>query len=74
MIRPVLRSLPSTVTSALSAAAYGAMRWGAGIGSASTSGRRRASFMARTASVNSGGSGGGPEPGRASLPTTMRSQ
>jgi hypothetical protein len=30
--------------------------------------------MARTASVNSGGSGGVPEPGRASLPTTMGSQ
>ena len=56
MIRPVLRSLPSTVTSALSAAAYGAIRCGAGIGSQSTSGRSRASFMARTASVNSGGS------------------
>ena len=46
---------------------------GAGIGSDRTSGRRRASPIARTASWNSGGLGGAPVPGRASGPTTMSS-
>jgi hypothetical protein len=38
-MRPVPTSSPSTVTSADSAKAYGAMRCGAGISSQSTSGR-----------------------------------
>ena len=40
IIRPVPTSSPSTVTSAVTAAAYGAIRWGAGIGSTCSSGRR----------------------------------
>ncbi len=60
MIRPVPTSVSSTVTSAESAAAYGAMRCGAGISSQKTSGRSVAARSAITASRNSAGI----EPGR----------
>ena len=63
MIRPVPRSVPSTVTSAVSAAAYGAMRCGAGISSQNTSGRSRAARMVATAARNSGGLESAPVPG-----------
>ena len=47
---------PSTVTSAESAEAYGAIRWGAGISSQNTSGRRVASCNPDTAARKAGGS------------------
>ena len=56
-------SVPSTVTSADIAAAYGAIRWGAGISSQKTSGRSRAACMLSTAARNSGGHAPAPVPG-----------
>src|SRR3954465_6642612 len=53
--RPVATSSPSTVTSALTAAACGAIRCGAGISSTKTSGRNRAPRNCETASANSAG-------------------
>ena len=66
MIRPVPISSPSTVTSADSAAANGAIRCGAGISSQWISGRSRAARMVATAATNSGGSSAAPAPGRVS--------
>ena len=66
MIRPVPTSSPSTSTSAESAAAYGAIRWGAGISSQRISGRSRAARMDETRRANSGGSSAAPAPGRVS--------
>ena len=74
MIRPVPTSVPSTVTSAESAAAYGAIRCGAGISSQKISGRSVAARMEATASRNSGGADPVPCPGCVSGPTTMPSQ
>jgi hypothetical protein len=54
-MRPVPVSSPSTVTSAESAAAKGAMRCGAGISSHRISGRNRAARIRATASRNSSG-------------------
>src|SRR3954470_10544286 len=71
MIRPVPRSVSSTVTSAESAEAYGAIRCGAGISSQNTSGRSRAACMLATASRNSAGTTPAPVPGCVSCPTTM---
>jgi hypothetical protein len=51
MIRPVPMSVPSTVTSADSAAANGAIRCGAGISSQKISGRSRAARMVATAAA-----------------------
>ena len=66
MIRPVPSSSPSTSTSADSAAAYGAIRWGAGISSQWISGRRRAARMVATALTKAGGSPTAPAPARVS--------
>ena len=54
-MRPVPTSSPSTVTSADSAEANGAIRCGAGISSQKTSGRSRAARICATATRNSSG-------------------
>ena len=74
MIRPVPTSVPSTVTSALSAKEWGAIRCGAGISSQKTSGRSVAARMLSTAVRNSGGVSPAPVPGCVSCRTTMCSQ
>ena len=66
MIRPVPMSVSSTVTSAESAEAYGAIRCGAGISSQKISGRSLAACMVATASRNSAGAAPAPAPGRVS--------
>ena len=66
MIRPVPISSPSTVTSADSAAANGAIRCGAGISSQWISGRSLAARMVATAARTPAGSSAAPAPGRVS--------
>ena len=71
MIRPVPISMPSTVTSAERAEAYGAIRCGAGISSQRISGRSRAARMLATAAAKAGGTAPAPAPGRVSVRTAM---